>query len=575
MSVVGPQEPASQLGWLAAGLVILAALIAWPFSGTPLGDDFSYAKTALEFARTGHLVYTGWASMLLGWQAVWGALWIRVFGFSFNILRISTMVVGSGCIYLFHQILLRFGVHRQNAFLGALILGLNPLFLPLMSSFMSDIPGLFSVLLCMALCQRAVAASAGRHTNYWLMAAIASNLLTGTVRQICWLGALVMVPATAWFLRRRRGALMTGAIGWTVSMVCVFVCMHWFNQQPGVMPERIWPGPIRLSHFRTFGSQWFKSSLFLVLITLPASLGWVLAMWQKGSKSRFLVIGCFGVMALLWWALWSRNSAEPWLMPWLVPVLANLGMLETHGPLLVPVTLSLRIRTVLSVLAAGCGLLVGLQTLLSRRGVPKKPSSSLGAAFWIMGPFSASVVLMMSPRAIMLIIQDRYLLLLMPTALLLLLRGYQAEIGPRLPSASIWALLLFALYGIGGTYDQQATARAEGRALAKLEAAGISRSRISQGFGPDEWVEVQRLGHVNMPSSSWAFQVQVPRWHALEGCDTFHYILVPAIHAEYFLTSAPGRCDVDSGFAPVPYHAWLPPFRRSIYIVKSSTPNLQ
>ena len=35
----------------------------------------------------------------------------------------------------------------------------------------------------------------------WLCIAVLVNVAGGTVRQIAWLGALVMVPSTAWLLR--------------------------------------------------------------------------------------------------------------------------------------------------------------------------------------------------------------------------------------------------------------------------------------------------------------------------------------------------------------------------------------
>ena len=36
-------------------------------------DDFSYVRTAFLFARTGHYVYNGWTTAMLGAQIVWAA----------------------------------------------------------------------------------------------------------------------------------------------------------------------------------------------------------------------------------------------------------------------------------------------------------------------------------------------------------------------------------------------------------------------------------------------------------------------------------------------------------------------
>ena len=71
----------------------------------PFSDEFSYDKTALEFARTGHILYNGWATAMLGWLIPWGALFIKVFGFSFTGMRLSMLPIDAATVYLFHQIL--------------------------------------------------------------------------------------------------------------------------------------------------------------------------------------------------------------------------------------------------------------------------------------------------------------------------------------------------------------------------------------------------------------------------------------------------------------------------------------
>ena len=83
-----------------------------------------------------------------------------------------------------------------GANIGALTVGLSPIFLPMAASYMTDVAGLFVIVLCLYLCQRAAAARSDRAAVLWLCCAAISNVVGGTVRQICWLGALVMVPST-------------------------------------------------------------------------------------------------------------------------------------------------------------------------------------------------------------------------------------------------------------------------------------------------------------------------------------------------------------------------------------------
>ena len=173
-------------------------------------DDWSYIRTALEFARTGHFVYNGWATAMLGWIIPWSALFIKVFGFSFTLVRFSMLPVTMACVYLFHANLVRFGIRDRNAVLGALTLGLSPIFLPMAASYMTDVAGLFVIVLCLYLCQRAVVARSDRAVVLWLCCATVSNVVGGTVRQISWLGALVMVP-------RRYGCCESDMVSWQLG----------------------------------------------------------------------------------------------------------------------------------------------------------------------------------------------------------------------------------------------------------------------------------------------------------------------------------------------------------------------
>ncbi len=120
---------------------------AWPVAGMGFVDDWSYIKSAQVFAQTGHFVYNGWATAMLGWQILWGCLFIHLFGFSFTAARLSIFVIAVISLLLFHAVQLRFGISARNAVIGTLALGLSPLFMPLAASFMSDIPGVFVILL--------------------------------------------------------------------------------------------------------------------------------------------------------------------------------------------------------------------------------------------------------------------------------------------------------------------------------------------------------------------------------------------------------------------------------------------
>ena len=96
-------------GLLCGVAVVVAICAARPYAEMGFIDDWSYIKTAFEYARTGHFVYNGWATAMLGWQIPWGALFLKLFGYSFTAARLSMLPVDLLSVWLFYSILMRFG----------------------------------------------------------------------------------------------------------------------------------------------------------------------------------------------------------------------------------------------------------------------------------------------------------------------------------------------------------------------------------------------------------------------------------------------------------------------------------
>src|SRR5687768_9114944 len=127
---------------VCAAVPVIAVLATVPVGETGLNDDWSYARTALDAARTGKLIYNGWATTMVGVQAYWGALWIKIFGFSFITLRLSVLPLAAGCGYLIWWLGRRCGLSDRAAMFASLAVTTSPLFVPLAASFMTDVPGL-------------------------------------------------------------------------------------------------------------------------------------------------------------------------------------------------------------------------------------------------------------------------------------------------------------------------------------------------------------------------------------------------------------------------------------------------
>ena len=137
----------------------LLALATHPVAEIGMNDDWSYVQTARILAQTGHIVYNGQGAPILGWQLFLAAPFIKLFGPSFAAIRASTLLVALLTAFLAQRTLVRTGINSRNATIGTLTLVLSPLFLSLSLSFMTDVGGLFCILLCLYACLRALAGS--------------------------------------------------------------------------------------------------------------------------------------------------------------------------------------------------------------------------------------------------------------------------------------------------------------------------------------------------------------------------------------------------------------------------------
>jgi hypothetical protein len=541
----------------------------------PWSDDFSYIKTALDFERTGKILYNGWATAMLGWLIPWGALFIKLFGFSFTILRVSLFPIAAATIYLLHQILRRFGIDPQNAVFGTLAIGLSPIFLLMATNYMTDVPGLLVILACIYMCQRAVAARTDNRALLWLISAALVNVAGGTVRQIAWLGALVMVPSTAWLLRERRGAKITGVLMWLLSLGAIAACVHWFNKQPYSVPEPILPGLVGLKGLFHLAGQVIMTLLCLLLIVLPVSVAWMTTTRRldKSAKRRFVIV--MVSLSLLGVYLYMAGINDRWAEPWLVQLLA----LTVFG------RAWLWVRAIISLLAIAPAVLLIEQFVSQGWSISSdagEPSSWIQLR-WILGPFALSYLILLLPRATWQAIQDRYLLGVAPIAVILLLKLYQEHIKPTLPVGSFIVLIVVAVIAIGDVHDSFAASRALTNVVAIVEKSGIPRQSLlagleGTGWARDGWVQVEDGGHINDPRIKvpiGAYRPSTPDLRLPPECLSWFASYTPAITPTYVIVSTPRSCFAPTTFPVIHYRTLFPPFRRTIYVEKlasNSTP---
>lgn len=152
------QSPATDWrdrGFLGALFVIIAFLID-PSGDFPLIDDWGYALPIEHFLGTGELRFTGWQSMTLIAQLVWGTLFAAPFGFSFTALRLSTLVAAFFALLAQAALVRALGGNRESERWATLSMLANPVFLLLCFTFMTDVPFLALALASAACLVRAL-----------------------------------------------------------------------------------------------------------------------------------------------------------------------------------------------------------------------------------------------------------------------------------------------------------------------------------------------------------------------------------------------------------------------------------
>src|SRR5262249_55878182 len=121
------------------GLFALAAAIIEPRGNFPLNDDAYFALPAFEFARTGHFHLTFCPPSMRA-QVIWGALFVRLFGPTFDALRAASLVSTAIAILAFHAILCHLTVSRGVRILATTAFAFHPLLFWTSFTFMTEGP---------------------------------------------------------------------------------------------------------------------------------------------------------------------------------------------------------------------------------------------------------------------------------------------------------------------------------------------------------------------------------------------------------------------------------------------------
>jgi hypothetical protein len=546
---------------LCAFATLVCELISRPFTTMNVCDDGPYIRMAQTFANTGHIVYNGWAATMMVSQIYLAQPFIKLFGYSFTSVRMSTLPLALITAFFFHRTLVRTGSSERDATLATLAVVISPMYLLLSVTFMTDISGLLGITLCLYGCVRAMQASADRAAIAWICFALASSAVFGTSRQITWLGDLVMVPCTLLLLRSRKRVALAGVAATAVGFLFIAGCMHWLARQSYVVsvPLIVRPFPKRIA---------LKHLSYIILeipfLVLPVIAGFIPCIFKSRRYTRFLLLAA--LVAYVGIAFHGLQFANPILH--LEPTAGVPGSWVTiygvfTGLPRPPVLLHTNILIVLTILSIG-GLLGVVAVVLQARDVRPSPQPSAGDHLsWkqlgiLFVPFSlAYLILLAAAAGTTHAIYDRYVIELLGPTIIVLLRLYRERVQPRLPFTSVLLVLVVGAYGVIATHNNFALDRARVALADELHASGIPFTAIDGGWDYNIDTELQYSNHLNDPRirvPADAYVVPSPAapcyshgvWHEL----------TPHLHAVYGISFLPDFCYGRSQFAPVQYRRW-------------------
>ncbi len=560
--------------------VLLCALASHPYANMGVADDGTYIRSAQRLLATGHILYNGVETPMLGWQLYLGAAFIKLFGFSFTAVRSSTLLVALLTAFLLQRTLALTGIRQLNATLGTLALALSPLYLMLSVTYMTDIFGLFAVLVCLYGCLRALEASADRAAIGWLCFAVATNAIFGTARQVAWLGALVMVPSVLWLLRGRRRVLLAGAGATLAGAIFILACMQWLRRQPYFVPSPLFGHNASPAHAL---GQLCNLLLDIPFLMLPISAIFLpeLFVAPRGGRTRIFLTAILFVYIVV--AVLTRHH-HPLLL--LEPASGNdggwVGVKGVYQGMVIrglPFFLHVGSQTLLTIVSLG-GLLGVVAVALRTPAAPNAPESfdlvpetvtwaQLRVLFL---PFSLAYVLLLLSAAFggaTVNLYDRYALDLLPLFLLWSVRFYQERVSVRLPARSVVLILTMAIYGIAATHNTFAIYRARVALADELEADGVPSTAVDYGWEYNFQTELRYADHLNdprirVPEDAYVSAGPLPA----RSCSVYLGDRTPHVHPIYGVSFDLDACYGPAPFAPVHYSRWLAKSPGTLYVVR-------
>ena len=542
-------QPFAPMLVLVAVWAVMEILID-PRGNFPLNDDWWYARSLGCLLNEHKLIFPYGVTMTLVSQLVWGVLFCKIFGASFHVLRASTLVLGLVGILATYGLLREIRVPRSLSFIGAMVIAVNPWYVELSNTFMTDVPFFAFAMLSLFFYVRAIR----RDSVAYMAAGTLLACIAVLTRQIG-----IMLPisfAVAYLVKNgiRPRSLINTLLPVIVVVGLLLAYQKWLSAA-GRMP-------LYYSVQSKAGLQFLTSGPKQMLLGLTGVL-----------KTALVYTGLF-LFPVLIATLPRKDTPSPrlWRINLAASTLLGLALLATlilHGewmPLklqwgnilidfgvgpatlcdVYPLKLSYlptaskalwQLITVVGVAGAALlfrHLLQAIETIFAKKADhDSRPLLVLwlSAAALCLGP-----VILLSKFGYF----DRYFLILLPLLMPIALLNTNPSKNRALIGAALAVIVLFGVFGVGATHDYFAWNRARWKAYGQLAGQGRIPSTLIQG---------------GYECNGWLSYEDRPNWER-------------KIDPQYALTFGPIRGYHE--IARYPFRRWMPPGEGHILIMRRS-----
>ncbi len=214
---------------LLLAVFAVAIILIRPHGNFPLNDDWDFALPTWHFARTGQFHFSQFTAVSLRALVLWGAMWTRAFGESFEVLRASTLTLSAATIILVNHILARAGIVRSLRILTTLAFMFHPIFIWASCTYMTEVPYVFASMLAFLFFYRGISEERTGFIVSGCAAAFVATFVRETGVETLAAALVVLLIAKP---KNRRAAAITIGVALALFATTFFFRREWLTGSP-------------------------------------------------------------------------------------------------------------------------------------------------------------------------------------------------------------------------------------------------------------------------------------------------------------------------------------------------------